>query len=201
MKLGFLGPANGDEALLREAVEFLVNDVEVDQAIYLGLDDRIDEVVKRWARDIAGDPSDEAFLQRAVELAQRGDPASIDQLLARDSAVGRLACVRKLPPAPARAVEMIEDRIVTVVYDKRVLSEEDIANATLLVYGKSQEASLKRFGPRYFFTPGPLGAGKIGLVEADEDGQVAVGLFEPSGAPLWREVLHGRPASKMMVST
>ena len=201
MKIGFLGPANGDETLLREAVEFLVSDVEVDQAIYLGLDEEIDEVVGRWARDIAGDPSDEAFLTRAVELAQQGDAESIDQLLARDTAVARLACVRKLPPAPARAIEMIEDRIVTVVYDKRVLTEEDIANATLLVYGKSDEASFKRFGPRYFFTPGPLGAGKIGLVEAEEDGQVAVGLFEPSGAPVWREVLHGRAGSKMMVSS
>lgn len=201
MKLGFLGPANGNEALLREAVEFLVSDVEVDQAIYLGLDDHVDEVVSRWARDIAGDPSDEAFLTRAVELAQQGDAESIDELLSRDASVARLACVRKLPPAPARAIEMIEDRIVTVVYDKRVLTEEDIANATLLVYGKSSEASLKRFGPRYFFTPGPLGAGKIGLVEAEQDGQVAIGLFEPSGAPVWREVLHGRGGSKMMVST
>jgi len=44
--------------------------------------------------------------------------------------------VRRLPPPPARAIEMIDDRVVLLVHDKAVLDEEDIANAHLIVYGK-----------------------------------------------------------------
>lgn len=201
MKLGFVGPAGGEGKLLREALEFLLNDAGVDQAIYLGLDGTADRVVEAWAKEMGAEATSGAILERAVELAREGDPAAIDDLLARDDAVERLSCVRTLPPSPARAIEMIEDRIVTVVYDKAVLDEEDIANSTLLVYGKSDEALLKRFGPRYFFTPGPLGAGKIGIVEADKESQIVVGLFAPSGASLWREALQGRMTSKMTVSS
>lgn len=198
MKLGFVGPANGDAKLLREALEFLVSDVAVDQAVYLGLDEVVDEVVSGWASEIGGK---EAFLDRVVALAQGGSAKEIDEVLARDAAVTRLDCVRRLPPSPARAVEMIEDRIVTIVYDKGVLDEEDIANSTLLVYGKSKEAALRRFGARYFFTPGPLAGGKIGIVEAEKEGFVVVALFAPSGAPLWREALQSRGTSKVVVTS
>ena len=201
MKLGFVGPADGDRDLLREALEFLVSDVAVDQAVYLGLDDLVDHVVDAWAAEIAGDASDRAFLDRAVGLAREGSAAEIDELLARDAAVERLGCIRKLPPAPARAVEMVEDRFVTVVYDKSVLDEEDIANSTLLVYGKAKEAQLRKFGPRYFFTPGPLRGGKIGVVEAESEGHVVVAVFAPSGAPLWRETLQSRATTKVVVSS
>lgn len=198
MKLGFVGPADGDRELLREALELLVSDVAVDQAIYLGLDDLVDEVVEGWASQIVGGQS---FLDRAVAIARNGTPHDVDELLARDAAVERLSCIRRLPAAPARAVEMIEDRFVTAVYDKAVLDEEDIVNSTLLVYGKSEEAVLRRFGTRYFFTPGPLRGGKVGVVEAENDGQVVVATFAPSGAPIWRETLKARATTKVVVSS
>jgi hypothetical protein len=94
---------------------------------------------------------------------------------------------------------MIEDRIVLVVHDKATLDAEDIANATVIVYGKSDEVLLKRFGPRYFFSPGPLRDRKVGILELESDGRIAVGLFEPSGAPLWRQTLQTRGA-KLTVS-
>lgn len=201
MKLGFVGPAAGDRALLREALEFLVHDAGVDQAIYLGLDDTIDHVVEAWAMEVGGETAAGLFLEHAVEIARGGDAGTISDLLAKDSALERLSCIRTLPPAPARAIEMIEDRILTVVYDKAVLDQDDIANSSLLVYGKSDEALLKRFGPRYFFTPGPLSGGKIGIVEAENEGQVSVATFAPSGAPVWRETLQGRMTSKMSVTS
>ena len=95
---------------------------------------------------------------------------------------------------------MIDDRIVLVVHDKSVLDEEDIANASLVVYGQSKEILLKRFGPRYFFTPGPLRAQKVGVIEREDDGRLAVAAFAPSGTPLWREVLAGKGV-KVTVST
>jgi len=201
VKLGLIGPSNGDDALLREAAEFLLGDVDVEQAIYLGQDDAMQEVVRAWAREIVKDePGEQSFVARAVELMQSGRPADIDHALDEDERERRLGRIRRLPRGPSRAIEMLGDRIVTLVYDKAVLTEEDIANATLLVYGKSKDVLLKRFGPRYFFTPGPLGGGKVGVVEATDDGQITVGVFAPSGLPIWTEALQGRTSGKITVA-
>jgi len=200
MRLGLLGPADGETAVLREAVEFLVGDAAVDQAIYLGTDDAVDHVIAAWAEElVGGSATEDAFLDRVAGLAPRGPATLLEKLLAGDAAVQRLDAVRKLPPPPARAVEMLDDRIVLVVHDKAVLDEDDIANAHLVVYGKSLAAGLKRFGHRYFFTPGPLRDRKVGIVELEDDGRVAVSLYDPSGAPLFRETLERR-TGKLVVA-
>lgn len=200
MRIGFVGPAEGDEATLRVAAEFLVGAAEVDQLVYLGEDDAAERLVRTWAKEILGDVSGEDdFLERAAALARSGSAEAIERLLAADERVERLACIRTLPPPPARAIEMIEDRILLVVHDKGILDEEDIANANVIVYGKSTEPLLRRFGPRYFFTPGPLSGQRVGMLELEADGQVVVALFEPTGTPVWREPLQGRTA-KVSVS-
>jgi len=200
MRIGLVGPANGDELALREALEFVLGDVEVDQAIYLGDDeDTVDEALRGWTAELLdGTVPLEVFLDRAVEVALGGAPADIEALLAAEATVRRLARVRKLPPAPARAVEMLADRIILAVHDKSVLDEEDIANSQLIVYGKSKKAELRRFGPRYFLTPGPLAAHQVAVLELEEDGQVSIGLFETSGLPVWRETM-ARRTSKVSV--
>ncbi|MEM9074247.1 MAG: hypothetical protein AAGE52_37485 [Myxococcota bacterium] len=199
MRIGFIGPAIGVErSVLREATEFLLGDAEADQAIYLGEDDAADAMAAEWMSELDTGPSGD-FLTRAATIAAEGSADEIDRLLDHDRQVRRLALLRQLPPAPARAVEMIEDRIVLVVHDKSILDEEDIANASVIVYGRSEKSLLKRFGPRYFFTPGPLSGGVVGLFEADEDGKIAVAAYAPTGEPLWREVLQGR-RSKVSVS-
>lgn len=200
MRIGVIGPAKGKHGALREAAEFLLGDAGVDQAIYLGTDDAVDRVVQAWSAQVmGGNDGEKAFLDRAAQLAQEGSAAEIEALLEADAQLRRLASLRRLPPSPARAVEMIEDRIVIVVYDKAILDEEDIANAHVIVYGKSDAPLLKRFGPRCFFTPGPLVDGKVGILEVERDGRMAVGLFEPTGVPVWRETLQGRGA-KVVVS-
>lgn len=45
MKIGFVGPATED-LLLRDAVEFLVGDAEVEQVVYLGRDGRLDRLLQ-----------------------------------------------------------------------------------------------------------------------------------------------------------
>ncbi len=193
MRLGLLGPAEGELGALRESVEFLVGDAAVDQAIYLGADDAVERVLAAWAEELfGGAASESAFLDRVAELAPRGSAPVLERLLTADAAVQRLGAVRRLPPPPARAVEMLGDRIVLLVHDKAHLDEDDIANANLVVYGKSPASDLKRFGHRYFFTPGPMRAGRIGVVDLEDDGRIAVSLYDPSGAPLFREVLERR---------
>ena len=200
MKLGFLGPADGNEKLLRSTAEWLLAQ-GVDQAIYLGLDDTLEKVVAKWAREIMeGDASEDAFLARASEVAKNGNAGAIEALLASDHAVRRLDALRTLPPPPSRAIEMVDDRIGMVVHDKAILDEEDIANANVIVYGKSTEMVLKRFGPRYFFTPGPLAGQKLGLLELEPSGALVIAVFDPKGKPITRETLQARTSSKMMVT-
>ncbi|MEC7525601.1 MAG: hypothetical protein VYE22_37310 [Myxococcota bacterium] len=197
MRIGLLGPSDGDAATLREAIEFLLDDMEVDQAVYLGLDeDTVDAVVRDW---VGADPSDEAFLADALEQARSGTPDTIEALLERRELVEQLAKVRKLPTPPTRAVEMLADRILLFVNDKSVLDEEDIANANLIAYGKSAASELRRFGPRYFLTPGPLSKEQVAVVELEADGQVSLALFEISGVPVWRETM-ARRTSKVKLA-
>ncbi len=199
MRIGLMGPADGDEAAFREAAEFLLGDASVDRVIYLGQDGLAARVAESWFREVGGEAG-LSFEDRAAKLAIDGSPDAIAALLRADQQARRLGSICTLPPAPSRAVEMIDDRIVLVVHDKSVLDEEDIANASLVVYGQSKEILLKRFGPRYFFTPGPLRAQKLGVIEREDDGRIAVAAYAPSGAPLWREVLAGKGV-KVTVST
>ena len=200
MRLGLIGPGNGDAVALREAIEFLVGDAAVDQAVYLGTDDLVERVLETWSRELLGEGGDDAFLDRVAAQARTAPAPELERLLAADLAYERLDVVRKLPPPPARAVEMLEDRIVLIVYDKAVLDEEDIVNAQLIVYGKAAKDDLKRFGSRYFVTPGPLAGGKVGLVDVEADGRIAVALYDPAGTPLFREALATR-TGKMLVQS
>ncbi len=111
-----------------------------------------------------------------------------------------LAKLRVVPRPPARSVEMVADRVVLVVHRKSDINEEDLINASVVVYGNGPELQFKRFGPRCFFSPGPLEQGKIGLLEeSSDDGGVVLQAFELDGTMLWSEPVHGRGA-KVMVS-
>ncbi|MBC7171529.1 MAG: hypothetical protein H5U40_03835 [Polyangiaceae bacterium] len=199
MRIGLMGPADGDEAAFRDAAEFLLGDVSVDRVVYLGQDGVAARVAEAWAREVAGETG-LSFEDRAAALAIDGSPEAIASLLRADLQARRIGSICTVPRGPARAVEMVDDRIMLLVHDKSVLDEEDIANASLVVYGQSKELLLKRFGPRYFFTPGPLRAQKVGVIEREDDGRIAVAAFSPSGVPLFREVLAGKSV-KLTVST
>jgi hypothetical protein len=196
VRIGFLGPCD-DEALLREATTFLLGTLEVDQAVYLGDAAFLERVTTRWASELGVGTSD-AFLARARDAALSGTAEAIEQLLREDALTARVMQVRKLPPAPARAVELVDDRVVLIVHDKAVLDEEDIANASLIVYGQAKEANVRRFGKRSFFTPGPLAERRVGVVEATDDGVFAI-VHGLDGTTLLREPLTGG-STKMTVT-
>lgn len=197
MRIGILGPTE-DEGALREAISFLFLDVDVEQIVFLGDATFLDETTGRWARELfgAGEPE---FLARAVEVACTGSAEEIEALLARDDLGARLGRVRKLPPPPARAIELVDDRVVVFVHDKAVLDEEDIANAHLIVHGAGPRGELKRFGKRIFFAPGHADEGEVGVVEADDAG-VSLAVFDLGGRPILREALAGAQ-SKLTVAS
>jgi hypothetical protein len=186
VRIGLLGPGQ-DEAVFREAARYLLDEAEADQIVYLGDAAFLEAATTRWARelDVA---TEDAFLRRALDVAMSGTADEVDELIARDALTARLAHIRKLPPPPARAIELIDDRVVVFVYDKAVLDEEDIANAALVVYGRSNEAGLRRFGKRLFLTPGPLEGRRVALVEDDAEGAF-VSLVDLGGHALVREAL------------
>ncbi len=191
MRIGLLGPADGNKELLREAADFLLGDCAVDQAVYLGHDDTARRVVDAWAEQVmGGEASEDAFLREARRVALAGTADDIKTLLARDHEVRRLAALRCLPPPPARAVEVCDEKVVLFVHDKAHLDEEDIANAFLVVYGRSKALALNRFGPRSFFTPGPLSGKRVAVLEREPDGTLALAMFNPeTGEPAGHETL------------
>ncbi|MFO0692972.1 MAG: hypothetical protein U0230_05410 [Polyangiales bacterium] len=199
MRLGIVGPASGNVDAFREAAEFLLGDAACDQLVYLGVDDVVDRIAQAWLSELGGGAG-KSFEDRAVELALGGSPAAIEGLLEADVQVARLERIRKIPKPPARAVELLDDRIVVLVHDKAVLDEEDIANSHLLVYGQSKEMLLRKFGPRAFFSPGPLESGRVGVVEIEDEGRVTVSVFDLEGTPILRETL-GQRSAKLTVAS
>lgn len=200
MKVGVVGPLPDDgsgAAILRDAASFLLLDAAVDQVVFLGDGKALDPVIDAWMAELGRDGED-AFLEQAAQLAIEGSVEAIHTLLSRDDVAARLGAIRKLPPPPTRAIELIDDRIVLFVHDKAVLDEEDIANASVIVYGRSDESVVKRFGKRAFASPGPLAAGHVLLLEPGEDG-LTLALYDVSGKPLVRETL-GATFGKLTVA-
>ena len=200
MRIGLLGPAEGNTGRFREAAEFLLNDYGVDLAIYLGDDDIAPTLISEWAQEIMGGPPDEeSFLTQAAQAALSPDPEQLDVLLARDDEVARLAAIRCLPPHPARAVELLNDKVIVFVHDKALLDPEDIENAFLVVYGRAPSHQLHRFGPRVFFSPGPLDRGQVAVIEREEKGGLSLLRFDPrTGEPLGQDIA-GQSSTRMVV--
>lgn len=196
-RIAIIGSAQGDAALLERTLDRLLEDDSLRQIVYLGDDDSLDAAMAARNQDTL---SQEAFLERGVELACTGDPDAIDALLQERHATQRLATVRRLPPTPALAVEMLEKWILVMVHDKGVLEEDDIANAHVILYGSTKKPYFKRFGPRCFFTPGPLSGGHVGRLELADSGDLAIQLVDAQGQVVQSESLQGA-ATKFSVTT
>lgn len=202
MRLGLIGPANGSgedggaHPELERAIQLLMDDPEVRQVLYLGVDGAADAVVERWSGRYIDDAQ---FLDRGAKLACSGSADEIQSLLSDQRRAARLWAIRRLPDPPARAIEMMDKWLVLAVHDKAVLDEDDISNAHIIVYGKSEEAGIKRFGPRAFFTPGPVGLGKLGLLELLPHGQLEMRVLSLDGKVLMSETAKATTA-KLVVT-
>jgi hypothetical protein len=201
MRLGLLGPANGDLAGLARCAEFLLNGARVPRAIYLGADDALEDTVGLWAESLVGpDPSDEGVWERALVAAATGSPEQIDAFLRAERARQRLKSLEHLPPEELRTVEMFGDRVAVLIHDKALLDEEDIFSATFLVYGRSSGPLVKKIGPRWFLTPGPIGsAGGGGAVLDDSGEDVVATLYDAEGRATSSETLSVRRAAKLSI--
>ncbi len=202
MRLGLLGPADGNVDGLARAAENLVERVKVDRAIYLGADSALDDVVAAWAtRIVDDDPSDDAAWRRGAQVAIDGTPQEIDSFIARERGRQRLRVLEGLPKGGiARTIEMIGDRVAVLVYDKGLLDEEDIFAASLLVYGKSPEPLVKRIGARWFVTPGNIGVAGGGAAVLDDDGEeIVASVYAADGTCTMKETIAIQRAAKMKI--
>ena len=193
MRLGFIGPANTDAVALERAAKLLICDLEVDAVIYLGEDDALRDFVAAHESDGNG------LEQRVAEVAATGSADDIEDVLRKLRGARYLSKLRVAPPAPRRAMEMLDDRIVLIVRNKSTIGEEDVINSNVVVYGDATELMFKRFGPRCFFSPGPLGMGHIGLLDdRSESGGVVLKAIDLSGEVSLSEPIQGRGAKVMV---
>jgi hypothetical protein len=197
LRMGLIGPAGEAQGELERALELLSADPAMRRIVYLGADEAVDEAAAAF---MGSGLKQSEFLQRAADLACSGSADEISALLEQERGGSRPGLIRKLPEPPARAVEMMDKWIVLAVYDKAVLDEDDIANAHIIVYGRSEAASVKRFGPRCFFTPGPLADGKLGCLELMPEGHVELRVLDLDGTTVSREALYGSSAKLVVTS-
>ena len=195
MRLGFIGPANTDAVALEQAAKLLICDLEVDAVIYLGEDDAL--------RDFVGthesEDSHHTIEQRVADVAATGSADDIEDVLRQLRGARYLGKLRVAPPAPRRAMEMLDDRIVLIVRNKSTIGEEDVINSNVVVYGDATELMFKRFGPRCFFSPGPLDVGHVGLLDdQSEAGGVVLKAIDLTGEVSWSEPIQGRGAKVMV---
>ena len=202
MRLGILGPAQGDLPALARGAQHLMDLAQAERVIYVGNDDALDRVVASWARGIVGaNPSDAALFDRAAERCARGSADDIDEFVAKERALRRLRVLTSVPPGQ-RSIEILDRHVILFVYDKATLDTEDIGAAHLLVFGRSSEPLVKRVGSRTFVAPGPVTSPNGGvLVLEDAGGAVQIELRRADGEVVSTEthVLGAAQATKFKV--
>lgn len=193
MRLGVLGPASGDLNGLARAAQFLLDGFRAERVIYLAPDDALDRVVGAWASELVGaNPNDVVLFERAAHACAKGTPEQIDAFVGSERARRRLRVFSSLPPSPGRTIELIDGRVAVLLYDKASLDEDDIAGASLLVFGKSQQSLVKRVGARTFVAPGKIGCegGGAAMLD-DEKGGVRVRIIDGTGMVSQTEMIGG----------
>jgi hypothetical protein len=182
MRLGILGPAQGDLPALARGAQYLLDEARVERVVYLAADDALDRVVASWASEIVGDISGtEELVARAAARCAAADPASIDEFVDMERARLRLQVMSSLP-GNRRSIEILDGRVVLFVWDKSTLDEDDIAAASILCFGKSSEALIKKVGTRTFVAPGPVGGKDGGCAVLDDgDGGVRISIVTHDG--------------------
>jgi hypothetical protein len=203
VRLGILGPANGDMIGLARAAQVLVDEAHAEKVVYVADDGALEQVVVSWASEIVGaNPTGEGLFNRAAARCSTAAPADIDHFVEGERARLRLEVFVSLPSGQSRTIEILDGRVVLFVYDKAMLDEEDIVAAQLLVFGKAREPLIRRVGARVFLTPGPIGCPTGGSALLDDGvGGIRVEILGPGGAVTAHEHIGGPRPGKVRVQS
>ncbi len=195
-----IGPCLGDVSKLESVLRSLFFDVRCGRIFYFGEQEEAEVCLEHILRDVR--PPD-SLVQTAVSLALMEDAqhsaGQIGELLDRVRHARRLQALRVVPDAPKKHVEMIRNRLMIMTRDHKHLAEDDIANATLIVYVNKKQSIFKRFGKRAFFAPPPLSQDALGMVHT-KGPQVDLSITTLEGEVTWTEPILA-PKTKMTVST
>lgn len=197
MRLALLGPCDDDVAALARAAHSALIKLSADRVVYLGGDDALDCVVHGWAELLGAlDP-----LEYRVDAVIDETPEALDDAIERERLRARLAAFRSLPGPSMRSIEMLHDRVVLLVDDKKELDEEDLLPSTFIVFGRG-EPTIRRVGSRVFLCPGSPAKRKEGIVlldEGDAPTTVVASLHDIDGNVTQRELLETTRAAKLKV--
>lgn len=164
MKLGLLGPAT-DSTSLEAAALGLKQKAGAERIVYLGPDQKLGELVEKWALSLVGEPATEdALLSRATARCAAASSYQIDQFIRRERELAGLRIYESLAHGRARSVDILGGRVAVLIHDKALLEEDDILPASLLIFGKSPEPLIKQIGRRWFLSPGTFPVGGIMMV-------------------------------------
>lgn len=200
MRLGFLGPSDGDAATVGRAADHLLNANQASKVVYLADDGALDRAVATWAKKLVGtDPTSAGMWKRAAEIAPKATPAELDEFVQSAKNRLKLRALFTLPDKRTRTIEMVGDRVAVLVHDKALLDEEDIMGASFLIFGKSDTPLLKKIGARWFLSPGKLGTTGGSLLLDDTGEDVIATVFDAQGKELQKEPLALARLSKMRI--
>lgn len=187
MRIGFLGPADGDLELLERAATFLLGQ-NAARVVYLGTDGALDQCVAEWAYRLVGDDAtDEMAWARAAEIAIGGAPDAIDDFVARERQRMRLRALVSLPEDSPRSFESIGDVALVTLAEGATADEEDLAHALVVVHGDGDEPEFVEQGGRYHLSPGRFtAAAGVALLELGRE-DLSLVVFDVEE----REVLRG----------
>jgi hypothetical protein len=158
VRIGFLGPSNGDLDALERAATFLLHREIVTRAVYLGNDGALDRCVVAWASRLVGeDPSDAGAWERAGELAAHGSPEEIDRFVTGERERLRLRALATLPEDAPYAFELLGELPTLMTWDAAALGEEDLSRAHLVVVGNAETPKLEERGHRWVLELGAIG--------------------------------------------
>lgn len=203
MRLALLGPAGPRTKALETAARFVLEQLRVDRAVYLGVDGALDEVIAAWAKELVGDdPTEVAVWERALAACAQAEPEAIDEYITAEQERRALRTFESLPDGGTRAVEMLGGALAVMIHDKALLDEEDMLPARLLLFGKSPQAVVKQVGQRWFLSPGSFEEGGLMTLDDDGDGDgdgVTLTIYDANLSPVRNELLTLHRGAKLKV--
>jgi hypothetical protein len=190
MRIGFLGPAEGDLDLLERSASFLLRE-RAARVVYLSHDGALDRCVGAWAARLVGDdPTDDGAWTRAADVAIGGSADALDEFVTSERQRLRLRALVSLPDGSSCSLETLGDLTILMTHNAGVLSDEDLTHATLIVDGASVAPILEPRGTRWWLSPGHLGRhGGVALVDTNSPIPTVV-VYDAAQ----REVMHGEVA-------
>lgn len=179
MRVGLASDSGGDIASLTRAIRLLVDTLGCARVFFLGGNwADVDACAEATAENDAP-PADDLLSLMAGTLAP---PRPRDDVV-------RVA-EKGAPDGDQKVMEMLGGTLALLVHNKADLTREDIANAHLILHGKSRKGAVVRIGPRAFVTPGSVAGPGAGVaVLAPHAAGITVTFHDLDGRELQRESL------------